>query len=140
MITVAQVAQASDIELLCITYDIFLENVQQAQETADDKYIKKAREVLLILIENLDLSVPISQDLFDLYIYVQKLLISKKELPAVHRIISKIKEGYQTLIEQGIHVEEKMLTNTQNVYAGMTYGRSNLDEIVLEDNNRGFRI
>ena len=33
-----------------------------------------------------------------------------------------------------------LMTNTQQVYAGITYGRSNLNESYIEDGHRGFFV
>lgn len=138
MKTVAQVAQAFEIELLCMTYEIFLENLQHAIDTKQSKYFKKSREALIVLINNLNMSEPLAHELFDLYIYVQKLLLTKKDLDVAFNMMSSIKDAYQTLMEQGIGMNSKVLANTQNIYSGMTYGKNNLDEFMITDNNRGF--
>lgn len=138
MKTVAQVAQAFEIELLCMTYDIFLENLQHAIDTNQSKYFRKSREALIVLINNLNMSEPLAHELFDLYIYIQKLLLTKKDLGVAFDMMSSIRDAYQTLMEQGIGMNNKVLTNTQNIYTGMTYGKNNLDEFMITDNNRGF--
>lgn len=140
MITVAQVAQANELELICLTYDIFLENIELAISNSSDtkKYKAIARKVLLVLINNLDMQHELSHDLFDLYIYVQRLIIENKFEDA-KEIITSIKEGYEALKAKGI-TTQKTVSNTQDIYAGMTYGKNSINEVILGNNNRGFTI
>ncbi len=139
MITVAQVTQASDVELLCITFDLFLESVQEAIDEDDieikKKHINHCREVLKVLVNNLDMAVPLAQDLFDLYVYVQKLLVSKEGLVEAHRIMARIKDGFEHIPQDK---KPSAVENAQNIYAGMTYSGSQLNEIIMENSNRGF--
>ncbi len=140
MITVAQVTQASDIELLCITYELFLEQIQLAIDNLEHSkmHIQKARDILKILVANLDLTIPVAQDIYDIYIYVQKLLVNNEDLEAVYRIITNLKSGYEDLKKSELVNSHKVMENTQNIYAGMTYHGNHLNEMVVENSNRGF--
>ncbi len=140
MITVAQVAAANEIELLCLTYDLFLEKVGAlvANNTASIPYKKDALKVLTVLIGNLDMSVALSHDLFDLYIFIQKLVIEGDYADAAE-IMSHIRDGYVAI--KNLNLDFKPTTqNAENIYAGFTYGRSSINEFVVGNDNRGYII
>ncbi len=140
MITVAQVTQASELELVRMTYQLFLETVQDAMDEEDTiirkKLVQRARDILKILVNNLDFEVPMAGDLFDLYVYVQKLLVSRDGLPEAFNLISIIKDGYDSLPDDE---RPRAVANAQNIYAGMTYSGNQLNEVIVENSNRGFR-
>lgn len=145
MITVSSVVQASQGELLCITYEIFLMNIKKAIETNQQerqRYIDKGLEIIKQLAENLDLRLSISQDLFHIYIYVQGLLINSKfnlkKLEEAYTLMEIIYEGYKRIVEKE-EVKVPVMKNIENVYVGVTYGKGILNETTLPDTNRGFR-
>ncbi len=53
--------------------------------------------------------------------------------------MSKIKGGYEELKQNSAINDEKILENTQSIYAGMTYSGSQLNEVIVENENRGFK-
>ncbi|OON98129.1 MAG: hypothetical protein ATN35_05815 [Epulopiscium sp. Nele67-Bin004] len=144
MITVAQVTQASEIELLCITYELFLESVQDAIDEPDQKLSKnhraRAKKILRILFSNLNLEDKLAHDLFDIYIYVQKCLNEKDGLAEAHKLISNIKRGYDEVRNTQPIKKSAAMENTQSIYAGMTYSGNQLGEMIVENNNRGFTV
>ena len=144
MVTVSRVANATRGELLCITYELLLENIEAAriQEDQREIYRQKAIEILQILAEGLDLEYTLASDLLRLYIYVQGLLlrarVTDQQLEEAYSIISSLYEAYQEVNKQQNETSVSM-QNAEVVYAGMTYGKTDLDELVLTDRNRGFK-
>ncbi|WP_180270791.1 flagellar protein FliS [Sporanaerobium hydrogeniformans] len=144
MVTVSRVANATRGELLCITYEILLENIKLAIEQQETReiYLKKAIETLHVLAEGLNLEYALAGEILRLYIYVQGLLltykVTDKELEEAYFIIRSLLEGYQEVCKHQTETQVSM-QNTETVYAGITYGRTELDEIVLTDSNRGFK-
>lgn len=149
MITVSRVANATEVQLLCITYELFLADIKDAlllgKEERKEK-INAAKEVLGVLVENLNFEVEISKDLFRLYVYIQNILINhyKKDekLQEAYKLIEMIYKGYKELEEKeqenGLH-KKTMVENAQNIYAGITYGKGYLNEMTMDEPDRGFK-
>ncbi len=144
MITVSRVANATRGELLGITYELLLENIEAAriQEDKREIYIQKAIEVLQVLAEGLDLEYALAGELLRLYIYVQGLLVRFKvgdqELTEAYSIIHSLYEAYEEVNEQQSETSVS-IQNAEVVYAGITYGKTDLEEMVVIDRNRGFK-
>lgn len=145
MITVANVANASRVELLCITYELFLHHIEEAlkkDKESRQERINHAKEVLLNLTEDLNFEMAIASDLFNIYIYVQNILINfykeDNQLKEAYELIEMIYQSYLKLAMQEKDAVPVM-QNTENIYAGMTYGKGYLNEMVMQDTNRGFK-
>lgn len=145
MTTVSAIANASQGELLCITYEIFLESIKEAkQQTKDERsvYINKALHSIKVLTEDLDFEIPLAQELFRLYVYVQGILVqpqvTDEKLEHVYHIIDNIYQGFAEVTQSQIEGIPSM-QNIETVYAGMTYGKNDLNEMVIKDENRGFK-
>ena len=60
------------------------------------------------------------------------------ELAHVEEIMSKLHAAYETVSKQD--ESSPVMANTQTVYAGLTYGRNNLNESLADQgSSRGFR-
>lgn len=148
MITVSNVVNATRGQLLCITYELLLEKIELArQKEGQERKVeaKKAIDIVQMLAGDLDFNVAISRDLFRIYVYVQGLLIQSKDLHKLeeaYRLIEKIYVGFKEAVKQEEMQQGKAGTpsiqNAEVIYAGMTYGKGNLNEISLGSNNRGF--
>ncbi|MGL4361717.1 MAG: flagellar protein FliS [Cellulosilyticaceae bacterium] len=146
MITVSSVVNASEIQLLCITYELFLNDINNAMQLEGDARqaaIHHAKEVLYVLGDNLNLEVPIAKDLLKLYMYVQKILVENTSddecLKESYKLVEAVYKGYKEL-EKNEKNQRPTMKNTQNIYAGMTYTKGTLDEVVDEYTNRGFQV
>ncbi|MGL4736102.1 MAG: flagellar protein FliS [Cellulosilyticaceae bacterium] len=145
MMTAATIAHASQIELLCLTYELFLEDIEQALACRGEvrkKRIAHGREVLLQLVESLNFEEQIAKELFQMYIYIQNILINELEkddkLDEVRRLMRTIYEGYAQLMNQQVDALPVM-NNAENIYVGMTYGKGYLSELVVGNSQRGFK-
>ncbi len=147
MITVSSVANASQGELLCIIYELLLKRFNQikASEGKTRKmHIEEAIYILKVLVEGLNFEFDIAHDLFRLYVYVQGLLLSyevkNEKIEEAYSIIYKLYKGFK---EAAIKEKEKdakpSMKNIQEIYAGITYNKGQLNEMVVEEVNRGFR-
>ena len=146
MITTAYIAEATDVQLVCVTYELFLDCIKEAikwQEKGRKKKVDEAREVLLTLCENLNFEVELAHNLFQLYIYVQDLLINHykedSKLEEAYKLIEIIYNGYNQIAKENTS-NEQTIQNAQTIYAGMTYGKGYLNEITVESPNRGYRV
>lgn len=145
MITVSAIANASQGELLCITYEMFLNHIQQALGQSHphrDQAIEQAVEILKVLVEDLDFTYPLSNELFELYVYMQGVLLNYKvtdeKLKHVYQVMDNL---YQAFLEINAQQQEgePSIQNAEKIYAGMTYGKNDLNEMVLGHKNRGFK-
>lgn len=147
-----RVTQASRTELIVILYDILLNDIKEASlqfeqnnEEAFIKELKHAQKCINQLMGSLDYTYDISRELLSLYSYVNKTVIAaimKKEisgLASVTSVISKLKASFEEVSRQDM--SGPMMENTQQVYAGLTYGKGTLNESLLGLNepNRGFK-
>ncbi len=144
MITVAQVANANEVELLCITYELFLDKLNALISNPDlhssnsQSHKQDLLKILSILVSNLDMNINLSHDIFDLYIFTQKLVIANDYL-AAYEIISLLKQGYDQLKKSDLKFKPTT-TNIENIYVGMTYNRSCTNEVICDSDNRGYII
>ncbi|MGL4800289.1 MAG: flagellar protein FliS [Cellulosilyticaceae bacterium] len=145
MITVSTVANATEIQLLCVTYELFLADIENARQTTGVErkvHIDRAREVLVTLSENLNFEVALAKELFDLYVYIQYNLMNHwkedEKLEEIYRLIDMIYQGYLQVAQADTN-QKPMMENTQAVYAGMTYGKGYLNEHTVDEPTRGYK-
>ena len=129
--------------IIVAMYEIFFEYLD---ESTGDKGVlvgpvRKAGTVLEHLKDALDFSYEISNNLFALYDFCQRMLAkaiyknSAEPLDIARKIMSELYESFVEVAKTD--TSETMMKSTQKVTAGMTYGRNSLTETV-NDNNRGF--
>jgi len=145
MVTVSAIANASQGELLCITYELFLYNIEEALKIDGEEreeHIYMALEVIKTLVQDLNFEVPITNELFRLYIYVQGILLTYKvtneKLEHAYKIIEPLYKGFSEIAQKGEQTSPSM-KNIETIYAGLTYGKNDLNEMVIGDSNRGFK-
>ena len=146
-----RVSQASPCELIIIMYDIILDDIKAARLAvgAGDKVgyqaeLTHAGKFLNELMGVLDYSVPLSYHLMSLYIYANKMLTrarvsgNAETLADVEMIIDTLRVGFDGIKDQDTN--GPVMQNVQQVYAGLTYGKGQLNEAFLnpQDYNRGF--
>lgn len=144
-ITVSNIANASKVELLCITYEMLLEQIK-ALSLSENKqerkpYIDKTKEILKMLVGNLDFEYELSKELFNIYVYVQGLLIkgrTKEEYEEAYKLIEKLYVAYKEIAEKE-EDSKPVMQNAETIYAGFTYGKNDLNEMRLENPTRGYR-
>lgn len=151
MITSSQVANATQGQLLRITYDLLLESLDSVKKHAKDQSEKefgaalaRSRQILQELIDTLDFKQEIAQDLLKIYVYINGLLIKslmKYDDALIEEskdLINELLEGWDGVIKKD-QKAIKVMNNAQQVYAGLTYGEKDLNESILDDKNRGFK-
>lgn len=147
----ARVTQASRSELIVILYEMALTEIVEAKKAYKagdlatfDKELKKSQKYVNELIVALDYNYTISYDLLSLYLYVNKRIITAiirrkpDTLDSAESVLKKLMVGFE-----GVSKADKsgpLMRNTQQLYAGLTYGRGKLNEIDIDPNNgnRGF--
>ena len=90
----------------------------------------------------LDYRYAISRNLLSLYEFVQRRLVSSdiggedRGLDDAAKVISGLRESYAKIAAQD--ESGAVMENSQNVYAGLTYGKGTLNENIEGSANRGF--
>jgi len=143
----ARVTQASKSELIVILYEMILSELREARnayETGDiitfDKDLKKVQKFVGELMATLDYQYVISYDLLSLYLYVNKRIITaiiKKNpvsLESAQTVLNKLLIGFEGVSKAD--TSGPMMHNTQQLYAGLTYGKGKLNETSINPDNR----
>lgn len=144
-----RISQANRTELTVIILEIaiaYLESAEQAQTAEEYRMeITRARKCVDELKKSLNFQYEISGELLHLYIHINKLLVramisrKKESLVRAKESLKKLKDAFAKVAQQD-H-SEPVLENAQTVYAGYTYGKTDLNENL--DNNssgRGFLV
>ncbi len=146
-----RVTQASQSELTVILYEMILTEIKEAKEAyeagnleAFDKELKLSQKYVTELQASLNYQYAISYDLMSLYLYVNKRIITAimrrnpLTLDSAESVMKKLLVGFE-----GVSKADKrgpVMRNTQQVYAGLTYGKGYLNETNIDPSNksRGF--
>ena len=144
-----RLSQCNRGEMIVIMYDIafaYMEEAKQAhgnnQYEEYKKPIKQAQATIDTLIQALDFKYEISKELHKLYVYSKNSLakaIYQNRLDGILEAEKVLKRLYTSFCEAAkTDTSGPIMRNTQQVYAGMTYGKNSLNESCYSDYNRGF--
>lgn len=149
----ARIVQSSPTELVVITYELILSEIKKGKEfyqLGDQdsfvKNLKRAQRFLAHMMESLDYQYRISYDLLGLYLYINKKLVDgicklePEALKNIESVINKLKAGFEEISKDD--QTGPVMMNTQQLYAGLTYGKEKLNEVYLhpEEEKRGYRV
>ena len=113
-------------------YDLFRDNARYAGKCVGD------------LLEALDFDYEAAFPLMRLYVFINKqisLAPIKKDIEPLNiskRLLEKLKLSFDEIAKQD--TSGPLMSNTQEVYAGLTYGRTSLNENIGGSSNRGFTV
>ena len=147
-----RITQANKTQLITILYDMTLLYLAEAKEALEEDRkedfkmaIRKIQGCIGELVDSLHMEYDLAKQLFQLYRYAYRELTkasirhSQENLDHVVSMITKLREAYAQI--EGPDVSSPVMGNTQTVYAGLTYGRSELNEnLVSPEANRGFSV
>lgn len=142
-----RVTMATKSELIVILYEMILTEINEAREAYNkgdfaifDRELKKAQKYVNELIVPLDYHYRVSYDLVSLYLFVNKRIITAiirkdpEPLTGAEAVMNKLYIGFE-----GVSKSDKsgpVMRNTQQLYAGLTYGRGTLNETYIDPSNR----
>lgn len=146
-----RIMQASPTQLVVILYEMSQNYLNQAIKdcSADDvasfrKNLRYTEQVINELIHSLDLQYELSINLMQIYLFIKKAMIRASvskdtaELVRCVGMIEKLKASFDKVSKED--KSGAVMQNTQQVYAGLTYGRGELTESFGLESNRGFRV
>ncbi len=144
-----RLSQCNRGEMIVIMYDIVFAYMNEAKSAhAENKYedyksaVKKAQVSLDALTNSLDFKYEISRDLYQLYVYAKNCLakaIYQNRIDGIEEAEKILKRLYASFCEAAkTDTSGPLMSNTQQVYAGITYGKLDLNENFIDDSHRGF--
>ncbi len=146
-----RLSQCNKGELIVIMYDIvfaYMEDAKTAFKQMDrEAYkmaVRKAQSSIDTLSGALNFQYEMSRDLYQLYMYCKNLLaktLYQNRIDGLEEAEKVLKHLYASFCEVAkTDTSGPLMSNTQQVYAGFTYGRSNLNESFIDDSHRGFFV
>ena len=147
-----KITQANATELIVILYDMILVYIKEAGEfwETDNKEeylrsLQKIRNCIGELMDSLNLDYEMARNMYSLYVFFFKEIVKAemKEngisyIEAIKPMIESLRNAYNKVASE--NKNGPLMQNTQTVYAGLTYGRNDVNVNLEQLSNRGFRI
>lgn len=147
-----RITQANKTQLITILYEMLLIYVEDAKNAYSRKdrmefreSVRKARGCVDELLSSLHFEYEISMNFLQLYLYVNRELAradvrnQTESLTNVEKVIRELHKAYLDLEKQD--PTGAVMQNVQSVYAGLTYGKHDLNENLADQGfDRGFRV
>lgn len=142
-----RITQAGKCSLAAITCEIADVYISDAMNVQGDSYvlsIKRAQQCVDNLISSLNMDIAISMELLVIYQYMKNVLrdlrsrSDKDKLETVRRMLGRLRRTFEELALSD--TTGPVMSNTQKVYAGLTYGQGTLNETCTQDINRGYLV
>lgn len=147
-----RIAGANRTQLVVITYDMLLTYMDDARKSCEAGNIQEfvrntgyARDCVKELRSSLNFDYELSSGLFAIYCFVERELarmsFSHKAdtMDALVKMLTKLRDAFDTASQSD--TSEPLMENAQDVYAGYTYGRNDLNESLTNySGERGFVV
>lgn len=144
----ARVCQANRSELVVIIYELMLDSIGEAREAFERgeeetaiTELKRAQGCLQEMRGSLDFQYGVSHRLVKLYRYVNEQFahsITRRRdvnLDSCERVLQGLMSGFSEVAKQD--TSNPVMGGSQQVYAGLTYGRGSLNEIAVDARSAG---
>lgn len=146
-----RITQATPTQLIVILYEMaesYIDDAIEALKNNDAKEfrtnIKTAGQVIDELNHSLDMKYTVSIQLMRIYVYLKEaflrasVALKDDELTRCRKMIGELKASFARIQDED--KRGPVMSNTQQVYAGLTYGKGTLNESFGPESNRGFRV
>ena len=146
-----KITRANRSELIVIVYDLAIGYIESAIKAYDSHDMEAfsansryANKCVGDLLEALDFNYEPAYPLMRIYVFISKQISlapikkDKGTLEIALRQLKKLRKSFEDIAAQDD--SEPLMENTQDVYAGLTYGRGSLNENVGGSQNRGFKV
>jgi len=149
-----RIANANNAQLVAILHEGLMstaksgiEHIENGNKTELNSSINKIREILAELLATTKGDSEIAGNLRSIYVYLNKLATEaeiqqdKAKLEEAIKVITPIYEAWQELGEKEVTEDEDSQTastpvKTPSIVAGMTYGKGQLNDYVINDEDR----
>lgn len=128
--------------------DCFVQADEAYQKGQMEMYahvVKKAERYIGELLHGLNYEDVMAKDIAGRYVRAQKALIAarverrQEGLATAREILGELKPLFERLA--AADKSAPIISNTQKVYAGLTYGKTSLNEMAIDpDHNRGYSV
>ncbi len=146
-----KISQANRTGLIVIMYELAVkyidDGIKEFEADNVEEYcrnIKRAKSVVNELACVLNMKYEISYKLRSLYSFMISVFVradirrETDELRRVREMLIKLKDAFAAVGESD--GSEPLMQNIQQVYAGLTYSKSSLNEEVYSNINRGYKV
>lgn len=146
-----RITSANKSQLVVILYDMFDQYLNDAKESINvnnfsdlHTEIRRARNVLSELIISLDMKYEVSGNLYSVYRYIERLLIKadikriSEPIDEARRLMGKLGDSFREVAKTD--TDSPIMKNTEAVFAGITYGREDVNENAFTGSNRGYLV
>ena len=144
-----RITQANPVSMITILYDITLAYLAEARKACEEQdkkgfvqAIHHGQDCIKELQASLHLSYEPAPVLYRLYIQMHRKMaqaitgFTMDPCDVVEDQLTKLRDTYSDLEKTGSW--DTVMVNTQQVYAGLTYGRTSLVESLNQGDNRGY--
>lgn len=149
-----RIANANDAQLVAILHEGLIstaksgiEHIENGNKTELNSSVNKIREILAELLATTEGDSEIAGNLRSIYVYLNKLATEaeiqqdKAKLEEAIKVVTPIYEAWQELGEKEVTEDEDSQTastpvKTPSIVAGMTYGKGQLNDYVINDEDR----
>lgn len=147
-----RISQSNRGGLVVIMYDIYFAYLADAREAygkeewdAFKEALRRSERMLNELMGALNFSYDLAKQLYSIYVFCRDCLAKSMykrnltDLEHAERLMRKLYDGFVAAAAQD--ASAPLMSNTQQVYAGYTYGRDDLVETCQDfDTSRGFFV
>ena len=146
-----RITKANRSQLIVIVYELallYLDTAIKAFDENDHEGFKNnasyAGKCVGDLLEALDFNYEPAYPLMRIYVYISRQLAlapvrkDKEALIVAKRLMERLRKSFEDIASQDDSAP--LMSNTQEVYAGLTYGRGSLNESLAGASNRGFTV
>ena len=143
-----RIVQANRSDLVVLVFELAFDSIDAAMVDYEDAAIesmtanlKKAQKYVNELVASLDYNYAIARNLFQLYQYVEKILIGCivrqdcQDLDSARKVLAGLQVGFEGVAKQDDSAPV-MQRGTQ-LYAGLTYGKGTLNEVFVDVGTSG---
>lgn len=146
-----RISNANPTQLIVIMYDMAMDYFKDSKKAieADNKEecvanLKNAKRVVNNLSSVLDMNYPVSKELEAIYLFINNTAMKAiatydmTDIDKCVEMLDKLRQSFAQVAKEDSR--GPVMANTQQVYAGLTYGKGTLNETMQQDYNRGFKI
>lgn len=146
-----KISESNPTQIIVLVYEmteIYLDEAIMAHKGKDMEGftagLSKASKCINDLIEALDMQYEISHQLIDIYMFMNKeisvamVTYNAESIARIQTMVTKLKTSFEELSAKD--TSSAVMGNTQEVYAGLTYGKGSLNESTSIQSNRGFTV
>ena len=145
-----RISQCNRGGMIVVIYDIFFAYVTEAEDAFSRKEneqfqesVRKAEKCIDELMRALDFKYAVSKDLYSPYVFAKESLAKSvmrnglEDLNHAKMVMENLHDAFKEAAKQDS--SQPLMRNTQQVYAGITYGKNDLTETYqVPEASRGF--